>query len=216
MTNTLVPAEIADTSSGYTSTDAATGVAPTELEGFVATDEAATAWSLDDGEEWDGEEWDEPRRFKPARITAVGVIMSLVAIAAAVVVVVFHLQDQGVAPPPASTPPTTTTIVVAASPTTSTKPKPRATFVANVPAARTIKPKPPNYDARFIANLKTHGWQIWDEGAMSSLGQRVCTLLQQGATPQWVTYSLDVNTAHTAVEAAEIVVTAMQTYPNCA
>jgi hypothetical protein len=118
---------------------APTGLAPTELGAVIDETEAVTAWSLDDGEEW------EPPRLTPGRIVAIAVGASAVVIAAAGGVAVSHLRNSEPAPAVVAAPtPTTTTTTVPPPP----PPPPPVTITSTVqvppePAvAQTVEPPP--------------------------------------------------------------------------
>lgn len=210
---------------GEESDDSApTGVAPTELGQAVGATEAHTAWSLDDGAEWE-----PPSRLTPAWITAAVVAGSLVLIVVAGVLGLLHLRDA-----PTPLPPAVPSTSVAAAPvppsamTTTPPPLPvppppaqTVTVQAPPPPAETrIVTAPPvwnrSHDNQLVATLRAYGWSVWDPVAVTGQARDVCRALQQGATPQSIIGELTSPGSPTTRTEAEIFVrTATETYPNC-
>lgn len=205
---------------------APTGVAPTELGAAVDETEAVTAWSLDDGEDWEppGRSW---------RIVMLAVAASVLVAAGAGVVAFLHLRTDSptAAPTPSSTassapnaaPPPP--IRVPPPPPTSAPPPPpppatktvTSTVAAPAPTTQQGGFTPEQiapYDRRFVANLRALNWLIWDEALITRDGHRVCWELEKGATP-WAIQQEMVNAGRSLAEAQTFVVTAMQTYPAC-
>lgn len=192
--------------------DAPTGIAPTELA------EPHTAWSLDDGEDWE-----PPRRSWRPVIAAV--VASLFVVGVAGGIAVDHLRPEPVAIA-ADTP------VHAApepEPTAAPAPKPTATFVADVPDARKLIPPPPaqvpvttpsEYDPAFLMNMKAKGWAISDPALMAMRAHQVCGELQRGTPPDYVVQQV-LKTAGGGYSqqdvflAQQFVSTVMSTYPDC-
>lgn len=195
----------------------------TEFAGFDSTDtELSRAWSaMDDS----GDEL--APRFTPGRITALAVTGSVTVTIAAGVLAAHHLRST-----PAPLEAVESTTVVVAPPEPSAPPEPRASFVADVPDARTMNLPPPPppppaaapgltpellaaFDQQFIANLQADHWTITDATLITQNGHKVCALLQQGATPQMIAQRLVEAASLDPTEAQSFVVTAMATYPDC-
>lgn len=148
--------------------DAPTGIAPTELGAAIDETEARTAWSLEDGDEWE-----PPRRLTPARITSIAVAASAIVIASAgaVIAVKLHgseeptalgepLSSQRAAPPPP----------------------------VNTPAA--IPPPPPipplgarldAPDAAFVTELRSYGVPVSDADPqyVIDMAKAMCALVHE-------------------------------------
>ncbi|QDF19774.1 hypothetical protein QEH38_gp42 [Mycobacterium phage LilSpotty] len=92
---------------GPADAEAETGIAPTEPGAAIEDTEAVTAWSLDDGEEWQPKRW-----LTPARITVAAISASVLVIGLSAAVAVHYTRDDPPAaaavagPPPSGRPPT--------------------------------------------------------------------------------------------------------------
>lgn len=205
--------------------DAPTGYAPTELGAAVEETEAVTAWSLDDGEEWA-----PPRRLTPARITALALVGSLVLLAGAGSLAVWQMQQpllgdvelssptgelDGTAEPipqgwasetgfPGQPPPPTATITVE-------RPAP-APEPVSLPAPQWNE----GHDRRMLNTLSAYGWSIWDPASTALQARQVCTVIQQGGSPQAIIDELSgPGSPTTRIEAEVFVRTATEVYPAC-
>lgn len=210
--------------------DAATELAPSASETA-----AVTAWSLDDGEEWQ-----PPRRWSPTLVTAAAVIASLALVAVASVIAWQHLRasNPDVAAsnidasmvPAAVTPVTTTTSPVAAPPKPPPAPPPvTVTTVVQAPPTTLAEMSPEHpgisaqqmaaYDQRLLASLRARGWAVWDPGLTIARAHQVCALLYNGESVAQVRNRL---VAEAANDGGDVYATAngfmdstMATYPDC-
>lgn len=213
-TGTAHPAVVAD------------AVAPTEMAGAAdANTQSAYAWGLAD-DDYDA----VPRRFTPARITALAVAASTALIATAAVIGYLHLRSReaigpastaapepitAVITPPAPPPVTITTVVVHDPPPQGTKSTPTPAPV------RVTRPVWSNdyYDQQFLAKLEANGWAIWSPPTLTGWGHEVCSSLRAGEDPAVLTNRIAVQTGDdpqlAMANAVQLVNAAVQTYPRC-
>lgn len=155
-----------------------------------------------------------------------GLIVTLGAVIAVLVWLVGQPAQQALAPPPVTatpqiitvTQPPPSTVVKTTVVTTMAPPPPgppAATATNTVDAAPPPGVATPNYDAQFIANMKSIGWLVTDPVAMASTGRQVCAMLAGGATPDQVSRQLAASNGNDMTEATQFVGTAVMTYPNC-
>jgi hypothetical protein len=192
--------------------DAPTGIAPTQLA--EAPDEH-TAWSLDDGEDWE-----PPRRSWRPVILAV--VASLFVVGVAGGIAAEHLRPEPVAivadTPVRAAPEPEPTAVPKPTPTT---PMPRAGWREGSPNAQTMRPPPPpkpvivDYDANLLHNLRTSGWVIWNDAALVKQAHAICGALRDGSHPDVVWQVFDAQTDYSAADSRFLVEESMLTYPNC-
>lgn len=202
-------------------------VDPTELAPTETETASVRAWGLD---EFDYDE-PPPTRLTSARITGAAVAVSLVAVAAAGLLGWQHLRTQDT-PVDAAVPPTivtsapmTTTVVPVAAP--EPKPPTDGWGVPDEmvpPPTKTVTVAPsvnPNdevvspYDARFVANLKARGWNVWNPNEVTGHAHTVCAALRNGDTPASVNQQMVTVGLLNPEEATSFTATAMVSYPNC-
>lgn len=209
-----------------TTDDAPTGVAPTDLV-ELAEAEAHTAWSQD----YD-DEWESPRRSWRPVIAAV--VASLFVAGVAGGIAVDHLRPEPVAI--VADMPSVAAPSVAPEPT-APKPTATATFTADVPAAKTMRPPPPppppprvlptgvaptrlpdlaGYNDEFMIILKRNGWTIWNSSLMVQRGHSTCSMLRDGEPRDLISRKLmgvEPQLTYQMAYAFTQIVTA--SYPNC-
>lgn len=204
--------------------DAPTGYAPTELGAVIDETEAVTAWSLDDDEDW------PPPRFSPRLITTLALAASFVLLAGAGALAYWHMQRPvlgdvamlgsaggltGSAPdfdaatgfPDPPPPPTATVTVERPVPVQTPTPQPVA-----LPAPQWNE----GHDRRMLNTLAAYGWSIWDPASTVMQARQVCTVIQQGGSPQAIVDELSgPGSPTTRIEAEVFVRTAGEVYPAC-
>ena len=202
---------------------------PTELAPTETDTASVRAWGLDEYDYDDYDDYDEPptTRITPGRITGTAVTVSLIAISAVGVFAWMHLRTEDAPVDAAVTStaaPMTTTVVPVAAP----EPKPptvgwgvpeemvppptkTVTVAPSVNPADEVNPD----DARFVANLKARGWNVWDPNEVTGHARTVCAALRNGDSPASVNQQMVTVGLLNPEEAASFTATAMVSYPNC-
>lgn len=192
--------------------------AQTELAGVAdAPTQSVYAWGQADDalDSFNG----DGRRYWPGWITAAAIAASAAVITAAAVVAWSHLRSRTEEASPA--PANTTTTSSAATTASSSDPPPATvtTVIVQPPPAQTVtQPVPPAYDAfdeQFVNILQRAGWSQDSPVFLARRGRQVCSMLQSGATPEYVTQRIVTDSKLPRDQAELFTNTAMSVYPNC-
>lgn len=192
------------------------GSASTELAGVAdAATQSAYAWGLS------GEAATEAiggRQYSPSWITVAVVAASVAVIVAAGAVAWAHLRTDSTAPTPPQAAPTPTTapapVPQAPATVTTVIVQPPAP-TASQPAATPPSPTYDGFDEQFVAIMQRAGWTKDSPVFLARRGRQVCSMLQGGATPDYVKQRIVTDSGLPWDQAVLFTDTAMSVYPGC-